>query len=289
MQNEEREISALDILRVLRGNWPLLFLGPLVVGVLAWGLLGFAPQSYRSYAVLSLPTSTEFEPAPAATPAQAATMMKSAAVLDPVIVSLHLQNGRSLQRTRADVAGEVRVAPAKDGLLLLDVTANSPTLAQAIANGLIDSWIKSTALGPQERADLGKRLAYAQASLESVTRIIDRLGGENAADLSKPLSRGEAGTSFLGLGQLQIRYLAEVLSISRQMRGLTREVVKQPPTLPTDPESPKRTLISLLVAVLAEIALLVWVFARYFWRDLPFAEQIGSADSSALAAADTPR
>jgi hypothetical protein len=269
MNHEEAEISTLDLLSVVYANLKLLVFVPALVGVLAWGAVRFAPDNYKSYSILSLPPANESERAQIATPLQAATMLTSASVLDPVIVELNLLHGKSLQLARKDLAGDVKANVGKDGLLLLDVTAHSPTEAQTIANALIDVWLKSTAPGVQERAELAKRLSYAQVSLDAVTRLINDLNSENAVNLNKPLSRGEAGTSasFLGLGQLQIRYLAEVLSISRQARGLSREVVKQAPTLPTDPESLKKSLIAALAAVFMEIALLAWIFARYVWKD----------------------
>jgi hypothetical protein len=268
MNDEDTEISALDLLSVVYANLKLVIFVPVLVGLLAWGAARFAPGNYKSYAILSLPPASEFERTPMERPLQAATMLTSASVLDPVILKLNLLEGRSLQLARKDLADDVKVNVGKDGLLMLDVTAHSPTKAQAIANGIIDTWLKSTAPGVQESAELAKRLSYAQISLDAVTRLINHLDSENAVNLSKPLSRGEAGTSasFLGLGQLQIRYLAEVLSISRQMQGLSREVVKQAPTLPTDPESSKKGLIAALATVFTEFVLLAWIFARYSWK-----------------------
>jgi len=154
----------------------------------------------------------------------------------------------------------------KDGLLRLDVTAHSPAQAQTIANAVIDTWLKSTVPGEQARADLAKRLSYAQTSLDAVTRLISRLDAGGAASLNKPLTRGEAGTSFVGLGELQSRYLGDVLSIPRELQGLSHDVVKQPPTLPTEPVSPKKGLIAALAAIASGFVLLLWVFLRQAWR-----------------------
>jgi hypothetical protein len=257
MNAEESEVSVLDLLLVVAENLRLLVLGPILVGLLALAGAYLVPQSYISQAILALPT------APAT---QAAAMMVSPLVLDPIIESFNLSEGRSKELTRSGLASQIKAAVGKDGLLRLDVTAHSPAQAQAIANAVIDNWLKSTVPGDLARADLEKRLSYAQTSLNAVTRLIGRLDSEVGTNLSKPLTRGEAGTSFVGLGELQARYLGEVLSIPRELQGLSRDVVKQPPTLPTEPVSPKKGLIAALAAIAAGFVFLLWVFMRQAWR-----------------------
>ena len=53
--------------------------------------------------------------------------------------------------------------------------------AQSIANAVVDTWLKSTVPGEQDRADLEKRLAYVKTSLESVRRLLDHLTAEGSA------------------------------------------------------------------------------------------------------------
>ena len=72
------------------------------------------------------------------------------------------------------------MAVAKDGLLRLDDTASQPQAAQALANAVIDNWLKSTVPGPQDRADLEKRLSYASNALASVTTLLNTLGVNGA-------------------------------------------------------------------------------------------------------------
>jgi hypothetical protein len=259
---EENEVSLLDLLVVIAENLKLLILGPLVAGLLALGIAFAVPQSYVSQAILTLPT-----PTPTPTPTQAAAMMVSPLVLDPVIESLNLSGGHPIQVARTALAQQVKAAVGKDGLLRLDVTANTPLEAQAIANAVIDTWLKSTVPSEQDRADMEKRLAWAKASLESVHRLLGNLTADGGA-LSKPLTRGEAGTSIVAVGELQGRYLSDVLNIPRQLKGLLRDdVVKQPPTLPTEPTAPKKGLIAVLSTLATGLALLLWVFMRQAWRN----------------------
>jgi hypothetical protein len=83
--------------------------------------------------------------------------------------------------------------------------------------------------------------------------------------LNKPVTLGEAGTSLVALGELQARYLGEVLSLPRTIQGLSRDIVIQPPTLPTEAVAPKKSLIAVMAALASGFALLLWVFMRKAW------------------------
>ncbi|MDP3864171.1 MAG: hypothetical protein Q8Q75_05595 [Rhodoferax sp.] len=194
-------------------------------------------------------------------------MMTSPLVLDPIIATDPELNAKPIETARIALAGKLKAAVAKDGLLRLDATATQPQAAQALANAVIDNWLKSTVPGPQDRADLEKRLSYASNALASVTTLLNTLSVDGAVSLGKPLTRGEAGTSLVGLGELQTRYLNDVLGIPRSLQGLSRDVVKQPPTLPTEPVSNKKALIAVMSTLGAGFALLLFVFMRQAWRN----------------------
>ena len=99
-----------------------------------------------------------------------------------------------------------------------------------------------------------------------MNRLLYRLGVDGLTVLKKPLTLGDAGTSLVALGELQARYLAEVINIPRALQGLSRDVAIQSPTLPTDPVAPKKSLIAVLAALGSGFALLLWVFMRQAWR-----------------------
>ncbi len=262
MDTEENEISLLDLLLVVADNLKLLILGPLLAGLLALGIGYTLPQSFSSQAILALPTQPPTQP-----PAQAAAMMVSPLVLDPVIVALNLSGGQAIEQARTELAKQIKATVGKDALLRLDVSATTALQAQAIANAVIDHWLKNTLPTPQEREDLEQRLAYAKGALASVDRLLARLTAEGAASLGQPLTRGEAGTSIVAVGELQARYFAEVLTIPRALQGLSRDaVVKQAPTLSVEPVAPKKSLIAVLAALGAGFALLLWVFMRQAWK-----------------------
>ena len=277
MDIEENEISLLDLLLVVAENLKLLILGPIVVGLLALAIGYALPQNFTSQAILALPTPTP-------TPAQAAAMMVSPLVLDPVIQSLSLAAGRTIESARATLASQIKATVGKDGLLRLDTTANTPLEAQKIANAVIDNWLKTTVPGEKDRADLEKRLGYAKTSLETVRRLFDRLTAEGSSTINSPITLGGANISLVAVGELQARYQADILSIPRTLQGLARDVVMQPPTLPTEPVAPKKSLIAVLAALGSGFALLLWVFMRQAWRSAALNPDAAEKQAKLLAA-----
>ena len=265
MNTDENEISLLDLLLVVAKNLKLLILGPIAMGFLALAFAYTLPQSFTSQAILALPASTSTS-TPTPTPVQATAMMISPVVLDPVIVSLDLADGYSIEGARARLLNQIKAVVGKDGLLRLDVTARTSLEARAIANAVVDTWLKSTAPGAQDLADMEVRLTYAKASLAAVSRLLARLAAGGNSILNKPLTLGDAGTSMVAVGELQARYLADVLTIPRAMQGLSHDVVMQPPTLPAEPNVRKKSLIAVLAALGSGFALLLWVFMRQAWK-----------------------
>lgn len=271
-QNPENdEVSLIDLLLVLATNWKLLVAAPLLVGLCTLAISFSLPQTYISQSILRLPTVNPNQQNSEAlsitpTPAQAAAMMTSPIVLDPVIETLDLSQGKVIQDARTELADKIKAAVGKDTLLRLDVEGASPAEAQKTADAIIDSWLKSTTPGEQEQADLAARLANAQKSLEGVNRLLERLTSEGSTTLNQPLTRGEAGTSLVAMGELQNLYLGDVLAIPRAIKGLSRDVVLQPPTLPSKAIAPKKGLMAVVATLATGVALILFVFVRASWR-----------------------
>ena len=89
---------------------------------------------------------------------------------------------------------------------------------------------------------------------------------------------------MVALGELQARYLGDVLSIPRALQGLSRDVVIQPPTLPTIAVAPKKSLIAVLAALASGFVLLLWVFVRRAWQTSAQDPQSGEKQARLRAA-----
>ena len=173
-----------------------------------------------------------------------------------------------MSMARLTFAESVKSSVGKDGLLRLELTGSSPAQAQALANAVIDGWLKTTKPAEQDRKDLETRLSYAKVSLESVSGLVARLTKESSVYMAQPQSRGEAGTTLASVGELQSRYLNEVITFTRSLQGLSRDVVVQAPTLPSERASPKKSLIAILAALASGFVLVLWVFVRQSWKAL---------------------
>ena len=265
---EKPAAGGIDRLLVVAENLKLLVLGTITAGLLAYGICFVVPHSYTSQAILSLPAiplvpsaSQQVLPVPQS-PTQAAAIMVSPLVLDPIIRAFNLSAERDQDVARKKLAEKIKATVGKDMLLRLEVTAPSPDQAQKMTNAIIDTWLKSTVPGERERIDLEKRLGYLKLSLDSVTGLIERITKEGIEALGKPLTRGEAGSSLVALGELQGRYLTEVLAIPRALQGMSRDVVAQPPTLPIEASWPKKSWVAGFSALGALVLLLMWVFGQ---------------------------
>lgn len=261
---DEDEVSLLDLLVVVAENIKLLILGPLVVGVLALAAGMALPPKYISSAIVAMPAAVPAQAglpnstlSPARgqelTPAQVAVLMTSPAVLDSVVETLELAHGAAVQAAGLALASQVKATVGKDQLLRLDVTADAPAQAQALAKAVLASWLKNTIPSAQERANLETRLGYAQKSLDSVTRMLTQ-------------SSTGVGPNLVVAADLQARYLTDVVSLTKELQGLSPDVVVQAPTLPTEPAPSKKKLVALLAALGSGFVLLLFVFMRQAWR-----------------------
>ena len=168
---EQPAMGGFDRLILVLESWRLLLLGPVVAFSVAYGVCHIWQQSYTSYAILAIPLAPGQSVQLTQTPVQAAAMMVSPLVLDPILVAFDLSEGRTLEKARKKLAEKVRSSVGKDNLLRLEVTATSPVLAQKISNAIIETWLKTTAPGTHERADLEKKLENAKKSLAAIDHL----------------------------------------------------------------------------------------------------------------------
>lgn len=265
MQQDE-ENSLVDLLLVAAENIRLLVIGPLLVAAIAFGLMYMKPRTYVSQAILLLPM-----PVPTnvptrvrtPTPTQVVTILTSPKVLDPVVESMGLGRGGGLEAARKALAERVKATVGKDEFLRMDVAGNTPQEALATANALIDGLLKSTVPGEGDRQILEERHATVQIGLNAVNAMLKRLEVGEAV-LQGPRASGNEGV--VAAGELQFRYLTELLTSSRELKGMSRDVVVLAPTLPDTAAPQKKALTAVLSAVAAAFILLLFVSLRQSWR-----------------------
>ena len=247
--------SFLDVLLTLAENVRLLVFGSLGVGLCALGIGFMVPQTYQSVSVLQADPST-------------ASVMLTAAVLDPVIVSLGLGKDIALDDARRKLLGQIKTSVGRiDKLLTLTVSARSPQQAQAIATAVIQRTFQESRPKGTVRLRLEAQLAEARARFKNAQDVGQILfhqldGAGTGTNARAEVARGYAELlGATGAAQNQI------VVLEAQLEGLSDAQLVQLPTLPENPSYPKKGLIAIGATLATGLALLVFIFIRQSLRN----------------------
>ncbi len=252
---QEEDVSLLDILVTLAENIKLLIIGPLLVGLCVLGIGYVVPQTYDSVAVLQAEQPI-------------ASLMTTAAVLDPVAAGLGLTKDESAEDARRLLREQVKVAVGRnDKLLTLTASAGTPQQAQAIANAVLQQTYLQSRPKTSERARLDAQLQGAQGRLkdaqDAAASLLKRLDSTTGTSgNSTDLSRGYADLlTAAAAAQKQVGDLQVLLE------GVSDAQLVQAPTLPQKASKPKKALLAIGATLAAGLVLLLFVFMRQSLRD----------------------
>lgn len=248
------EPGLLDLLVTLAENARLLIIGPLLVGLCALALGFVLPPTFQSVAVLQAEQAT-------------ASLMTTAAVLDPVAAGLGMDKEEGVEGARRELRENIRAAVGRnDKLLTLTVSAPTPEQAQATANALLEQ----TYLQSRPKGSVGKRLEVQLAEAQGRLK-----NAENAAaGLLKRLDSSAAGAasgSELARGYADLLTAAaaaqnQVSTLETQLEGLSEALLLQAPTLPEKASQPKKALMAIGATLGTGMLLLLFVFVRQALR-----------------------
>lgn len=250
----EEEVGLLDLLVTLAENARLLIIGPLLVGLCALGL-GFAlPQTFQSVAVLQAEQAT-------------ASLMTTAAVLDPVAAGLGMGKDDSAEEARRTLREQIKVAVGRnDKLLTLTVSAPTPQQAQATANALLEQ----TYLQSRPKGSVAKRL---EAQLAEAQGRLKNAESAAAGTLKRieTSSVGSASGSELARGYAELLTVTsaaqgQVSALETQLEGLSEALLVQAPTLPQKASQPKKALMAIGATLGTGLLLLLFIFVRQALR-----------------------
>ena len=248
------EFSLLDLLVTLSDNLKLLIIGPLLIGLCALAI-GFAwPRTYESVAVLQ---SDQFP----------ASLMTTAAVLDPVIATLMLAKDDTVEEARAKLREQIKAAVGRtDKLLTLTVSAGTALQAQAIANALLQQAYKESRPRANARLRLETQLAEAQTRLKNAQSAAASLARrlESSAAIT---SGNDPGRGYADLLNAVAAAQTQSSALEAQLEGLISPAqLIQPPTLAEKASKPKKALLAIGATLAAGLLLLVFVFMRQVAR-----------------------
>lgn len=248
------EPGLLDLLVTLAENARLLIIGPLLAGLCALGLGFVLPPTYQSVAVLQAEQAT-------------ASLMTTAAVLDPVAAGLGLDKEEGVEEARRMLRDDIRVTVGRnDKLLTLTVLGRTPEQAQATARALLEQ----TYLQSRPKGSVAKRLevqlAEAQGRLKNAESaaagLLKRLDSSAvSAPSGSELARGYA--DLLTAAAAAQKQLAE---FETQLEGMSDALLVQAPTLPQKASQPKKSLLAIGVLLGTGLLLLLFIFVRQALR-----------------------
>lgn len=246
----EEEVSLLDLLVILAENAKLLVIGPLLVGLCALALGFVLPQTFQSVAVLQAEQAT-------------ASLMTTAAVLDPVAAGLGIDKEVGVEGARRTLRENIKVAVGRnDKLLTLTVSAPRPEQAQATAQAVL----QQTYLQSRPKGSVGKRLAGQLAEAQGRLKNAESA----AAGMLKRLETSAVsapGGSEMALGYADLLTAAaaaqgQVSALEAQLEGLSEAMLVQAPTLPQKASQPKKALLAIGATLGTGLLLLLFIFVR---------------------------
>ena len=245
---QQEEIDLLDILVTLAENIKLLILGPLLVGICALGIAYIVPQTFESIAVLKAEQAT-------------ASLMTTAAVVNPVAAELGLTQEDSPEEARRRLREQIKVAVGRnDKLLTLTVSAPTPHQAQIVADAVLRQTYQQSRPKASELARLEVQLKGAEARIKNAEDAAGAL-------LKRMELSGAGGGAELARGYGELLTVAaaaqkQVAELQALIEGLTDAQLVQAPTLPQKASKPKKGLIAIGATLAAGLALMLFVFVR---------------------------
>ncbi|MEY3954480.1 MAG: hypothetical protein RLZZ397_1360, partial [Pseudomonadota bacterium] len=204
---DDDEISLLDLLVTLTDNLKLLLLGPLVAGMLAYGVAFMVPKTFESEAIIKLPTilSTSNE--------ALVTLLQSARALDPIAQDLGMVKGEEdLTSARKSLKERIQVSVGKkDGLITVKAQGETAAQAQQLAQRLISQAMLLTKPQAEETKRLEAKLATHKFELQAAQNAIRELEskGQSSGSLAPVLLNVVQGAN------------AQILAIESQLLGMT--------------------------------------------------------------------
>jgi uncharacterized protein involved in exopolysaccharide biosynthesis len=241
-------------------NLKLLLVGPVVVGVIAFGIASALPKWYTSTAYLSLDEAG----------ARAAdSLMRSTPVLDKVLARLDApRDGFEARHKSLDSNRRIVVAPGEiqnaSKLFRLEYSDRDPRAAQKINSFFIDAWLDSTKPPPKKRRMIEAEIERRELQAKSISQLLDRLQ-KDATSLVTQSQQGELATPMMNLIEKRDENLEDLVSLRESLNGLSSDVVFGPPDLPDEPSWPKKAIITILAVTVSTLLLLVFVILRRFW------------------------
>ena len=252
---QEEELDLLDLILTLVESWKLLLLGPLVAGLLVYGISSVIPKTYQSRSTIQVERPGSNFTAPVA-----ASLALSADVLRQIAPVAGLDEDLGAEEIYKKLSKRITVSVGKqDKLLTISTQAHTPENAQKLNQALLDTLFPFSKPRGTEKAQLERQLATETKRLQDSTQLEQ----ETSANLASGKSVSEATSRLYGeLLAANTKRQESILEMQRRLDGLDSDDIVQSPTTPEEAIKPKKALLTIGAAVAAAFALLLFVFAR---------------------------
>lgn len=237
-----------ELIVVIRKWFPLLILGPIITAATVYVGLGLLPPKFWSVAYLRIDKN-------AARSLEA--VVETPGLIDPIL-SKYSETGST---------PEQRVKYIKKNLMLSDsdpqgardaprpfkfqVSSSIPAEAQNIAIDILTSWRATTVPGPDRIKNIGIELSRLGDNEVRLSSLLNRLQAD-ATTLVMPNSlTGEIANPISDLIAKRDKIRETILSLEKELEGVSSDVIIAPPHLPVDASGPRTalTLLSFLAAI----------------------------------------
>lgn len=255
----EDSLSLLDLLVVVSENLKILVLGPLLVGLLAWGFSLSLPPRYESESWLQLDDKIA-QTSPA--------YFTSADVLAPLLVQTPWIREResdpeqALERLKDDVHASFSKA---DRMVKVRVKAPTPQQAHDLNTALVDAFRVFSLPKGKELEQIQQQVDLARTSLKELTIVLDRLG-QNMDKVTPGTEGDNVARAYINLFEQRMLREKTLQDLNRKLAGFGGEVFVQSPSLPTKPTEPRKAFIALTAGLIGALAVFLFVFLQYGWR-----------------------
>lgn len=252
---QDEELDLLDLLVTLAENWKLLVFGPLIAGIVAFGIGFVIPKTFESNSSVQVERAGSSFTAP-----MAASLAMSADVLHQIAPVAGLDEGLTSEEIYKKLSKRITVSVGKqDKLLNVSTQAKSPEAAQKLNQALLDTLFPLSKPRGLEKKQLEMQLDSEKGRLQEALK----LEHDTAASLASGRSISEATSRLYGeLLTANSNRQKGILDMERRIEGLDKDDVIQMPTLPEQSIKPKQSLLAAGTAVVTGFALLLFVFIR---------------------------
>ena len=253
-----RAFSLEALFATILQNLKLLLLGPVIVGLVAFGIVNVVPKRYTSVAYLELDEAG----------ARAAdALMRSTPVLDKVLAEFKApQNTVEARRAFLDGNRRIVVAPGElqktSSLYRLEYSDRDPRVAQKVNSLFVEAWLEATKPPPEKRSKIETEIARREMRAKSVSQLIDRLQKDATSLVSQNSLEGELATPITRLIEKHDENLASIADLKNSLNGISRDVVFATANLPEEPSWPRKGMITILAGLVTGLLLLTLVILR---------------------------